>query len=58
LGDKIKDDAMGGACGTQGKKRNENRLSVGKCDGKRSLRRPCRKWKNGINGDVEKVWDV
>jgi hypothetical protein len=35
---------MGGACSTNGEKRNANRLLVGKPEGRRPLRRPRRRW--------------
>jgi hypothetical protein len=46
---------MGGACSTNGEKRKAYRLSVGKPDGKRPLRRPRRRWVNNIRMDLEEV---
>jgi hypothetical protein len=40
----VKDDEMGGECGTIGEKRNAYRLLVGKPEGKRPLGRPRRRW--------------
>jgi hypothetical protein len=39
---------MGGPCGTNGEKRNANRLLVGKPEGKRLLGRPRRRWVDNI----------
>jgi hypothetical protein len=39
---------MGGACSTNGEKRNAYRILVGKPEGKRPLGRPRRKWVNNI----------
>jgi hypothetical protein len=41
---------MGGACSTDGEKRNAYRLLVGKPEGKRLLGRPGRRW---VEGDVD-----
>jgi hypothetical protein len=35
--------------------RNENVISIGKPDGKRSLRKPWRRWENNINMVLLKV---
>jgi hypothetical protein len=49
---------MGGACSTNGEKRNAYRILVGKPVGKRPLGRPRRKWVNNIKMDLrEIVWD-
>jgi hypothetical protein len=42
---------MGGACSTNGGKRNAYWLLVGKLEGKRQLRRPRRKWMDNIKMD-------
>jgi hypothetical protein len=42
---------MGGACGTNGKKRNVYRLLVGNSEGKRPLGRPRHNWINNIQMD-------
>jgi hypothetical protein len=48
---------MSGACITDGQKRNEYRLLVGKLEGKRSLGRPRRWWVCNIKIDLgEIVW--
>jgi hypothetical protein len=39
---------MGGACGTNGEKRNVYWLLVGKPEGKRQLGRPRRRWAYNI----------
>jgi hypothetical protein len=46
---------MGGACSTNGEKRNAYRLLVGKPEGRRPLGRPRRKWLDLVEvgwGDV------
>jgi hypothetical protein len=49
---------MGGACSTNGKKRNAYRILVGKQEGKRPLGRPRRRWNDNIKMDLgEIVWD-
>jgi hypothetical protein len=46
---------MGGACSTNGEKRNANRLLVGKPEGKRPLGRPRRRWEDNIRMDLGEV---
>jgi hypothetical protein len=49
---------MGGACSTNGEKRNAYRILVGKPEGKRPLGRPRRRWVDNIKMDLrEIVWD-
>jgi hypothetical protein len=49
---------MGGACSTNGEKRNAIRILMGKPEGKRSLGRPRRSWGDNINMDVREIeWD-
>jgi hypothetical protein len=49
---------MGGPCSTDGEKRNEYRLLVGKPEGKRPLGRPRRRWVDNIRMDPGEVgWD-
>jgi hypothetical protein len=43
---------MGGACSTNGDKRNACMLLVGKLDGKRPQGRPRRRWVNNIQMDL------
>jgi hypothetical protein len=43
---------MGGACSTNGGKRNICRITVGKPEGKRPLGRPRRRWEDNIRMDV------
>jgi hypothetical protein len=38
------EDEFGRACSTHGEKRNAYRIFVGKQEGKRSLRKPRRRW--------------
>jgi hypothetical protein len=40
VGDRVKEDEVGMACGTCGMKRNAYRVLVGKSEGKRLLGRP------------------
>jgi hypothetical protein len=48
---------MGGACSTNGVKRNACRLFVGKSEGRRPLGRPRYKWMDNIKMDLgEMVW--
>jgi hypothetical protein len=48
---------MGGACSTNGDKRNAYRLLVGNPEGRRPLRRPRRRWLGNIRMDlVEVCW--
>jgi hypothetical protein len=49
---------MGGACSTNGEKRNTYRLSVGKPEGRRPLGTPRRRWVYNIKMDLgEMGWD-
>jgi hypothetical protein len=43
---------MGGACSTNGEKRNAYRIFVGKSEGKRQLGRPRRRWEDTIRMDL------
>jgi hypothetical protein len=55
--DQIKENEVGGACGTRG--RGEKRVQgfYGKPEGKRPLERPKRRWENGIRMDLrENGW--
>jgi hypothetical protein len=48
---------MGGLCSTNGEKRYEYRLLVGKPEGKRPLQRPRCRWVDNIRMDLgEVVW--
>jgi hypothetical protein len=46
---------MGGACSTNGEKRDAYRLLVGKLEGKRPLGRPRRKWMDNIKMDLGEI---
>jgi hypothetical protein len=46
---------MGGACSTNGEKRNAYRLLVGRPEGRRPLGRPRRTWLNIIRMDLVEV---
>jgi hypothetical protein len=46
---------MGGACSTNGEKRNAYRLLVGTPEGRRPLGRPRRRWLDSIKMDLAAV---
>jgi hypothetical protein len=46
---------MGGACSTNGEKRNAYRLLVGLPEGKRSLGRPRGRWVDNVRMDLVEV---
>jgi hypothetical protein len=49
---------MGGACNTNGEKRNAYRILVGKPEGKRPLGRPRRRWVDNIKMALKEIgWD-
>jgi hypothetical protein len=49
---------MGGACSTNGEKRNVCRILVGKSEGKRPLGRPTRRLVDNIKMDLSEIgWD-
>jgi hypothetical protein len=49
---------MGRACSTNGAKRNESRMLVGKPEGKRPLGRPRCRWVDNIKIDLREIrWD-
>jgi hypothetical protein len=50
--DNVKEDEMGGACSTNGVKKNVYRLLVGKPTGKRPLGRPRCRWVDNIKMDL------
>jgi hypothetical protein len=52
---KGEEDEMGGACSTNGEKRNAYRLSVVKPEGRRPLGRPRRRWLDNIRMDLVEV---
>jgi hypothetical protein len=51
---------VGGTCGTHGREeRNVNKVLMGKPEGKRPLRRPRRRWEDGIRIDLREIgWGV
>jgi hypothetical protein len=54
----LKKDEMGGACSTNGEKRNAYRILVCKPEGKRPLERPRRRWVDNIKMDLRVIgWD-
>jgi hypothetical protein len=46
---------MSGACSTNGKKRNECRILVGKPEGKRPPGRLRRRWEDNIKVDIKEI---
>jgi hypothetical protein len=46
---------MGGACSTNGEKRNAYTILVGKPEGKRPLGRTRRKWEDNIRMDLREI---
>jgi hypothetical protein len=55
---KLKKDEMGGACSTNGGKKNVYGILVGKPEGKRPLGRPRRRWVDNIKMDLREIgWD-
>jgi hypothetical protein len=49
---------MGGACSTNGEKRNAYRILVGKPEGNGPLKRPRRRWVDNIKIDLREIgWD-
>jgi hypothetical protein len=46
---------MGGACSTNGEKRNAYRILVGKPEGKKPLGRPRCSWVDSIKMDLRKI---
>jgi hypothetical protein len=55
LSNEGEEDEMGGACSTNGEKRNAYRLLVGKPEGRRLLGRPRRRWLDNIRMDLGEV---
>jgi hypothetical protein len=54
LGDKI-ENVMGGACSSDGEGRGVYRVSLGKPEVKRPLRRPWHRWEDNIKIDLQEV---
>jgi hypothetical protein len=46
---------MGGACSTNGEKRNVYRMLVGKLEGRRPLGRPRRRWEDNLKTDLREI---
>jgi hypothetical protein len=46
---------MGGACSTDGDKRNAYRILMGKPEGNRPLGRPRRRWEDNIKMDLREI---
>jgi hypothetical protein len=51
----MKENEVGGACGTHGKERHVCRVLVGKSQGKRPLGKPRRRWKDGLKMNLRKI---
>jgi hypothetical protein len=51
----IEDDIVGGAYGSNGKKRNAYRILQENPEGKRPLRKPKRRWMNKIKMDLVEI---
>jgi hypothetical protein len=49
------EDEAGGACGTNGEKKNACRLFVGKPEGKRPVRRTRSRWVDNIKMDLVEI---
>jgi hypothetical protein len=46
---------MGRVCSKNGEKRDADRISVGKPEGKRPLRRPRRRWEDNIKTNLREI---
>ena len=55
MSDKIKNNEMGRACGTNGGGEKVYRVLVGKLKGKRPLGRPRCRWEDNIKMDLQEV---
>jgi hypothetical protein len=55
LGRSIKENEVGGACGTHGRGEKRVQVLVGKPEGKRPLERPRRKWEDEIRMDLREI---
>jgi hypothetical protein len=51
----MKENEMGGACGTYGRKEKCYRVSVGRSEGKRPLGKPRLRWEQSIKMDHQEV---
>jgi hypothetical protein len=50
--DQVKEDEVSRACGTHGRDRKVYKVLMGKPEGKSPLRRPRRRWEDGIRMDL------
>jgi hypothetical protein len=58
VNDQVKEDEMGKACSTNGKKRNAYRILVEMLEEKRPLGIPRRRWEDNIKMDLREIgWD-
>jgi hypothetical protein len=51
----VDENEMGGACSTNGEKRNTYRMFVGKPEGRGPLGRPRRRWLDNVRMDLVEV---
>jgi hypothetical protein len=51
----MKEDEVGGACGMHGRREKRVQSFGGKPEGKRPLRRPRRRWEDGIKMDLREI---
>jgi hypothetical protein len=51
----MKDDEVGGTCGTHGEGRDIYRVLSGRPEGKRPLGRPRRRWEDSIKMDLREI---
>jgi hypothetical protein len=56
--DQVKEDEIGGACSTNGEKRNAYKVLAGKPERKKPLGRPRRRWVDNIKTNLREIgWD-
>jgi hypothetical protein len=51
----MKEDKVGGTCGTHGEGRSVYRVLVGRPEGRRPLGRPRGRWEDNINMDLREI---
>jgi hypothetical protein len=54
-GDQIKKNGMGGACSTYGREKIQDRILVGRAEGRRSHTKPRRRWEDNIKVDLQEI---
>ena len=55
MGDQSNKNGMGGACSTYGRQKIQDRILVGRAEGRRSLARPRRRWDDNIKVDLQEI---